>query len=220
MLIAFVITYLIARGYTRMARKTGWGSANVGGVHTHHLVFGLIIAFVSGALMFSLLPQNELLILLLAGLFGVGAALVLDEFALLFHLEDVYWKKEGRKSVDAVVLGAAFGSLLLLRVAPLNLDSDEPARLLLPIVIVNLCCVTIAALKGKVFLAIFGVFIPFLAQVGAIRLAEPNSLWARKFYKHNAKKMKSSIKRYENYEIKWRRRKELVWDLIGGKVNS
>jgi hypothetical protein len=39
--------------------------------------------------------------------FGVGAALVLDEFALLLNLEDVYWAKEGRQSLDAVVLALA-----------------------------------------------------------------------------------------------------------------
>jgi hypothetical protein len=42
-------------------------------------------------------------------LFGVGAALTLDEFALWLTFRDVYWEREGRLSIDAVVL---FGSLL------------------------------------------------------------------------------------------------------------
>ena len=42
-----------------------------------------------------------------------GAALTLDEFALWLNLEDVYWAKQGRESIDAVVL---FGSLLSLSV--------------------------------------------------------------------------------------------------------
>jgi hypothetical protein len=41
--------------------------------------------------------------------FGSGAALTLDEFALWLNLEDDYWTKQGRESIDAVVL---FGSLL------------------------------------------------------------------------------------------------------------
>jgi len=42
-------------------------------------------------------------------LYGVGAALTLDEFALWLNLKDVYFVREGRSSIDAVVL---FGSLL------------------------------------------------------------------------------------------------------------
>ena len=49
----------------------------------------------------------------LAALFGVGAALALDEFALWLHLEDVYWSEEGKKSIDAVMLAAVFGLVLL-----------------------------------------------------------------------------------------------------------
>jgi hypothetical protein len=42
--------------------------------------------------------------------YGIGAALTLDEFALWLNLRDVYWAREGRESIDAVIL---FGSLLL-----------------------------------------------------------------------------------------------------------
>ena len=31
-----------------------------------------------------------------AAVFGLGTALVLDEFALILHLRDVYWANEGR----------------------------------------------------------------------------------------------------------------------------
>jgi hypothetical protein len=44
-----------------------------------------------------------------AVIFGAGAAVTLDEFALWLNLEDVYWAKQGRESVDAVVL---FGGAL------------------------------------------------------------------------------------------------------------
>lgn len=39
----------------------------------------------------------------MAILFGVGAALVIDEFALWLYLKDVYWEKQGRASVDAII---------------------------------------------------------------------------------------------------------------------
>jgi hypothetical protein len=45
---------------------------------------------------------------LTALLYGVGAALTLDEFALWLRLEDVYWAREGRESIDAVILFRAF----------------------------------------------------------------------------------------------------------------
>jgi len=41
-----------------------------------------------------------------SALFGVGAALTLDEFALWLHLKDVYWEQAGRRSIDAVILAA------------------------------------------------------------------------------------------------------------------
>ena len=53
-----------------------------------------------------------------AALFGVGTALVLDEFALILHLRDVYWTSAGRVSIDAVLIAAGITALLLLGVAP------------------------------------------------------------------------------------------------------
>lgn len=39
----------------------------------------------------------------MAVLFGIGAALTIDEFALWLYLKDVYWTKQGRDSIDAIV---------------------------------------------------------------------------------------------------------------------
>lgn len=218
MFLAFILTYIITRGYTRIARVTGWGSASFGGVHTHHMVFGLVIAFVASALMFVLLPQEGPLLLLLAATFGIGASLVLDEFALIFHLQDVYWEEEGRKSVDAIVLGVAFGFLFLVHSTPFGIQSSDSGWIIFFTILLNLPTVLISAFKGKIFIAIFGLLIPIVALSGAIRLAEPNSMWARKFYKTDGKKIKRSVKRYEHYEATWRKRKEWVWDIIGGKT--
>lgn len=220
MLLAFVLTFICTRGYTRIARVTGWGSASFGGVHTHHLVFGLVIAFVGGAAQFAFAPEaNSWANILFAAMFGSGAALVLDEFALIFHLQDVYWEDEGRKSVDAVVLGVAFGAIFLLHSTPFGNSSEDLSRIALTIIqIINMCFVLIAALKGKIYFALFGVFIPMLAIIAAVRLAEPDSLWAKKFYKPKGKKLVRSKKRYAHYEKVWRARKEWAWDVIGGKT--
>lgn len=71
MLLAFILTFIITRGYTRIARVRGWGSASFGGVHTHHMVFGLVIGFVAGALMFAFMPEPGVFLLVLAAAFGV-----------------------------------------------------------------------------------------------------------------------------------------------------
>lgn len=218
MMLAFVITFILTRGYTRIARVRGWGSASFGGVHTHHLVFGIVMAFTAGALVFGFTPDPGPVYLLLAALFGSGVALVLDEFALVFHLQDVYWEKEGRKSIDAVILGIAFGSLFLLHATPLGTSTDASAWAIATGVTLNIIVVVIAALKGKLYLAVFGVFAPLFAWIGAIRLAEPSSVWARRFYSENGKKIARSTHRYARYEERWRSRKERVWDIIGGNT--
>ena len=85
-----------------------------GGRHIHHLVFGIIILLVVGYGWLADVGTGEdnssiILSRLMAILYGVGAALTLDEFALWLNLEDVYWSPQGRTSIDAVIL---FGSLL------------------------------------------------------------------------------------------------------------
>ena len=86
----------------------------VGGRHIHHLVFGIIILLLVGYGWLCEIgngADNSSLFLgrLMSILYGVGAALTLDEFALWLHLKDVYWAREGRASIDAVIL---FGALL------------------------------------------------------------------------------------------------------------
>jgi len=82
------------------------------GLHIHHMVPGMLLALASGYLGLVLTVQRPTT--LLAILFGVGAALVLDEFALILRLADVYWEPEGRESIDAVVLAGGIGVLYLL----------------------------------------------------------------------------------------------------------
>ena len=88
------------------------GNVEVGGTHIHHLVWGIVLMLVAGFI--SLMPIDSPWREIMAALFGVGAGLTLDEFALWLRLEDVYWAEEGRQSIDAVVIAATFGGLVLL----------------------------------------------------------------------------------------------------------
>lgn len=217
-LVSFLITFLCARGYTRLARTHGWGSASFGGVHAHHLVFGVVMVLLAGAMQFAFLPMDDgPWQLVLAALFGSGAALVLDEFALLFHLQDVYWEHEGRKSIDAIVIATLLGVLFLLHTTPFGSTSDMTGVALTVTGAVNLVFVLVAAMKGKIFFAVFGVFVPLLALIGALHLAEPDSIWAHRWYKPDGKKMRRAKARYQQYEAFWRPRKERLWDILGGK---
>jgi hypothetical protein len=105
--IAFLLTFLAARVVTHtLLEASGGGGLTVGSLHIHHVVFGLVILFASGVIdLMDRAPR------LRAILFGIGAALVLDEFALVLNLADVYWAPQGRESIDAIVI---FAGLLLL----------------------------------------------------------------------------------------------------------
>ena len=72
----------------------------VGGMHLHHLVFGILLLLGFGYLWLAQVGTGIGRSLdwpsrLTALLYGVGAALTLDEFALWLRLEDVYWAREG-----------------------------------------------------------------------------------------------------------------------------
>jgi hypothetical protein len=87
----------------------------VRGMHIHHLVWGILILLLVGYgwlldLGWSNFPMSIFFGRLMAVGYGVGAALTLDEFALWLSMEpDAYWTRQGRLSIDAVIL---FGSLL------------------------------------------------------------------------------------------------------------
>lgn len=86
----------------------------IGGIHVHHYVWGVALLLLVGYLWLvqvgtGATASSHRLGRITALLYGVGAALTLDEFALWLNLQDVYWSREGRESIDAVVL---FGGLL------------------------------------------------------------------------------------------------------------
>jgi hypothetical protein len=91
-----------------------FGYVEMGGRHIHHLVWGILLLLVTGYATLAEAgtdgtPQSILVSRVLALGFGIGAALTLDEFALWLNLDALaYWSRDGRQSIDAVVLfGAA-----------------------------------------------------------------------------------------------------------------
>ena len=84
------------------------------------MVIGVVLVMVSGVTLVTLAVNgNESEFTAVAIIFGIGAALVLDEYALILHLSDVYWEEDGRTSVDAVFAAVAVGGLLVLGLHPL-----------------------------------------------------------------------------------------------------
>jgi hypothetical protein len=110
--IGFLVTFGIVRGITYMIRAGVGPFHNVtsGGLHIHHLVWGILILLVVGYVwLIELGVGSSWVASLTAMAYGIGAALTLDEFALWLNLQDVYWERAGRESVDAVII---FASLL------------------------------------------------------------------------------------------------------------
>jgi hypothetical protein len=109
--LGFLVTFATVRGITHLIRAGIGPFHNVssGGLHIHHLVWGILLLLVVGYVW--LIEQgtgSNLLSSVTAIAYGVGAALTLDEFALWLNLQDVYWTGPGRESIDAVVIfGAA-----------------------------------------------------------------------------------------------------------------
>ena len=114
--VGFFTAFGLVRAITH-AIRAGIGpfhNLNVGGRHLHHLVFGILGLLGIGFLWMDQVgtgtPGTSKAASQATSLaYGVSSALTLDEFALWLNLEDVYWAKQGRESVDAVVL---FGALL------------------------------------------------------------------------------------------------------------
>jgi hypothetical protein len=213
LLAAFLVSFLFIRTSARLTRSVSWWPGGVvsGGVHLHHLVWGICLLLISGFLGFALdpgSPWNEIF----AAAFGIGAGLTLDEFALWVRLKDVYWTEEGRSSLDAVVVATVFGGLVVLGLAPFDLGDSSPSMSLALTVAVDVVLCIVVILKGKPLLALTGVFLPIVSVVGAVRLANPRSPWARRWYSAGSNKLARARERYDRIETRRRR----LLNAIGG----
>ncbi len=142
LLLSMLASFLLIRTSARLMRspKVPWWPGSIqteGGLHVHHLVFGIVLMLLAGFVL-ALQPGSPGLEIMAAA-FGIGAGLTLDEYALWLHLEDVYWEEQGRRSVDAVVIAALVGGLVLLGFLPVATDDS------LPVIIVSVLVVLLLA---------------------------------------------------------------------------
>src|SRR5436305_2646368 len=215
LLAAFLGSFLFIRTSARLMRspKVPWWPGSVttgGGLHLHHLVWGIVLMMASGFLGYAINPAspwNEIL----AGFFGVGCGLTMDEFALWIYLRDVYWAKEGRVSFDAVVVATMLGGLILLGLAPLDVNRNASSLATLVVSLgIDVLLAVITILTGKPLLGMVGIFFLPCSVVGSIRLASPRSPWARRFYNPDGKRMERSRARWRRIQGRRRRFSDLI----------
>jgi hypothetical protein len=222
--LAFIVTFATTRVITRLIR-TGRGpfknNVSTSGVHVHHAVPGVFLMVVGAFAALAVDLHSPWSII--AGLFvGIGTALVLDEFALILHLDDVYWSDKGRVSFEIVMLAVACLGLMLIGANPLGfLDEDaEPVSVISVLITLGLHAAFLVAclLKGKYRMALIGIFLPPVALIGAIRLAKPGSWWARRWY--SPKRLRRTQARSAKYAARWGSMMKSAGDALAGKPTS
>ena len=119
--LAFTATFATVRGitYSIRAGRGPFRNFSLGGEHLHHYLWGIGLLAGVGAVAVrgdEHLRQHPVV----AVSYGTGLALIIDEFALLLDLRDVYWARQGRISVDLGIGGIAlagsyFASVPILR---------------------------------------------------------------------------------------------------------
>ncbi len=225
-LVGFIGSFAFIRMSTRIIRseRVSWWPGNVeseGGVHVHHLVFGIVTMMLAGTLGFvadGRAPFTEICAL---G-FGVGVGLTIDEFALWVHLEDVYWAREGRSSIDATVIAAAAMLLVVLGANPLAIETGSPEVVIASVLATLLVFVMVAIcfLKGRVMHGVIGFFVFPIAIYGACRIGKPSSAWARHRYgERRPKKQAKAVGRFPP-DRRTERFKEAFRDIVGGKPSE
>jgi hypothetical protein len=233
--VGMIIGFAFIRFSVRMIRaQVRWWPGNVtpGGTHIHHVVFGVVFMLIGGVAGLAIPDNLTGWRSVAAGFFGIGAALVLDEFALILHLDDVYWSEKGRTSIDAMFVAIAFSGLLVLGVRPIGIDdflvarNDGTGATAAWVVggigaALNLALAAITLIKGKIWTGLVGLWVPVLIVVGSIRLARPHSPWARWRYAKPSRRAERKLARAVERERRVRRPMiaAKVWfqDLIAGR---
>jgi hypothetical protein len=223
--LAFVVTFVLTRTITRMIRD-GRGpfrnQVTASGTHIHHSVPGIILLIIGAFTAVG--GPSSLGWRSFAGLaVGIGTSLVLDEFALILHLQDVYWSGEGQLSVEAVSLTAACLGLALVGFSPFGVKDVPGIELSLRLTatgiliadgVLSLVCV----LKGKYRTALFGLFLPPVGVIGALRLARPSSIWAR--HRYQGRRLERATRRAADFDQRWAPI-QIDWeDFVGGKPSQ
>jgi hypothetical protein len=236
-LFCFFVAFIGGFGFIRLSvrlirAQVRWWPGNVtpGNLHIHHMVFGVVFMVIAGVgeLAVPLYPVGWRVAA--AALFGFGTALVLDEFALILHLRDVYWTSAGRLSVDAVFVAAGMTALLLLGFTPsgVQLVADNfhfprsPAGIAALVLTLGffVALAAITLLKGKIWTGVFGLFLPPLFVLAAVRLARPGSPWARWHYRGRSRKLTRAIRREQRLREPVIQVKTRLQNLLAGDLDQ
>jgi hypothetical protein len=225
-LVGFLGSFAFIRMSTRIIRSesVSWWPGNIesdSGVHVHHLVFGIVTMMIAGTLAFVADGRTPFTEICALG-FGIGVGLTIDEFALWVRLEDVYWAKEGRSSIDATVIAAAAMLLIVLGANPLMIDSGSPAVVITSILatLFVFLMVVICFLKGRILHGVVGFFVFPVAIYGASRIGKPGSSWARRRYgEQRPRKQAKAVDRFLP-DRRTERFKEAFRDVVGGKPSE
>lgn len=225
-LVGFVLSFAFIRMSTRLMRspKVPWWPGSVvsdGGVHLHHLVFGIVTMMVAGTLGIATIGGSPWLEIC-AFAFGVGAGLTIDEFALWIYLDDVYWAEEGRVSIDATVIAAAAMGLVLLGFSPVSFETSSVGAVAISVAAALLLfgLVAICFLKGRILHGVIGFFLFPVALYGACRAGKPGSAWARRRYaERNPGKQRKAEARFPP-DRRTERVKDAFRDIVGGKPSE
>jgi hypothetical protein len=214
--ISFLLTFGFIRTSAHMIRaQVSWwpGNVKVGGTHVHHLVWGILLVLICGYVGVAIHPGDPWRDIV-AVLFWVGTGLTLDEFALWLNLKDVYWSKEGRASIDAVMIAAAISGMLLVGLRSwIDVTAQVENAVQAAVGGIGLLGVVLAlvnASKEKFGMAIWSILVPVSGIPSAFRLAKPHSVWAKLFYRHD--KLERSEARFAGSrgEPFWKRGGELL----------
>ena len=216
----FFVAFLVSFGFIRTsahmirAQVSWWpGNVEVGGTHIHHLVWGILLLLINGYVGVAIHPGDPWRDIV-AVLFGVGTGLTLDEFALWLNLKDVYWSKQGRRSIDAVMVAAGVSGMLLVGFRSWIDAATQVEDVVFAIVgvigVLGIVLAIVNAAKEKFGMAIISILVPVAGLPSAFRLAKPHSVWAKLFYRHGKKERSEQRFAGDRGKPFWKRGGELL----------
>jgi uncharacterized membrane protein YqaE (UPF0057 family) len=188
----FLVSFLASFGFIRTsahmirAQVSWWpGNVQVGGTHIHHLVWGILLLLIFGYIGGVVQPDEPWSNVAVIG-FGIGTGLAMDEFALWLNLRDVYWEREGRRSIDAVIVVAILAGIAATGFREWIDAAESVENEVFAVVggagLIGVAAALANAAKEKFWMALWSFLLPPVGIVAAFRLGKPTSLWARTFY--------------------------------------
>ena len=225
-LVSFLGSFAFIRLSARLSRseRVPWWPGSVvsdSGLHLHHLVWGICLMLTGGVLSFALVDAGAWFAVS-ACVFGIGAGLTIDEFALWVYLDDVYWAPEGRHSIDAAVIAGTAMLLLVVSGRPITIDGTSAADVIAGILVVAtlLAFVVVSFAKHRLLHGAIGAFFPPIAIYGAVRIGKPGSPWAKRFYGERRPRKQAKAARRFRAGRRTDHVKERFRDAVGGPTDA